>query len=164
MTLNELILFYWTKHVQTHYVKNSKPSSEQEIIRPTLRVVREHDGMPSAADFGPVKLKAVRKVMIDRGWCRESINQRVNRIRRRFKWAVSEELIDESTWQSLSSVTALQKGRTHAKESIPVLPVEEETINTTLPHLPRVVADMVRIQLLRGVSTRRSLLHSAVRH
>jgi integrase len=47
-------------------------------------------------------------------------------------------------------VTGLGKGRTKAKESVPVEPVPEAIVDATLPHLPEVVADMVRFQLLTG--------------
>jgi integrase len=47
-------------------------------------------------------------------------------------------------------VKGLHKGRTEARESEPVLPVEENVIQATLHHLPPLVADMVRLQRLTG--------------
>jgi integrase len=44
----------------------------------------------------------------------------------------------------------LQKGRTKAREADPVKPVDDKTVDATLPHLPPVVADMVRFQRLTG--------------
>ena len=41
--------------------------------------------------FGPLALKALRKAMIDAGLARTTINQRVGRIVRLFKWAVENE-------------------------------------------------------------------------
>ena len=44
----------------------------------------------------------------------------------------------------------LKKGRTKAPEPEPVLPVEDTLVEATLPHLPEIVADMVRFQRLTG--------------
>ena len=44
----------------------------------------------------------------------------------------------------------LQKGRTPARETEPVVPVSDEVVEKTLPILPEVVADMVRFQRLTG--------------
>ncbi len=41
-------------------------------------------------------------------------------------------------------------GRSSARESKPVLPVADAVVDDTLPHLPVVVADMVRFQRLTG--------------
>ncbi|MGI9326732.1 MAG: hypothetical protein ACR2PZ_16050, partial [Pseudomonadales bacterium] len=48
----------------------------------------------------------------------------------------------------LAMVEGLKKGRTEARETPPVLPVDDETVEATLEHLPQVVADMVRLQRL----------------
>jgi len=44
----------------------------------------------------------------------------------------------------------LQRGRTAARETAPVTPVSDDVVEKTLPHLPDVVADMVRFQRLTG--------------
>ena len=54
------------------------------------------------------------------------------------------------SYQALAAVPSLRKGRTMARETDPVQPVEEATVEETLPHLPSVVADMVRLQKLCG--------------
>ena len=40
------------------------------------------------------------------------------------------------------AVSGLRKGRSEAKETDPVLPVDDETVQATLPHLTPVVADI----------------------
>ena len=44
----------------------------------------------------------------------------------------------------------LKRGRTTARETAPVRPVEHAIVEATLDHLPAVVADMVRLQRLLG--------------
>lgn len=45
-----------------------------------------------AKDFRPLALKAVRQLMVEKGWARNTINAAVGRFRRIFKHAVSNEL------------------------------------------------------------------------
>lgn len=107
-----------------------------------------------AADFGPMALKAVRQRMIDKRWCRNTINGMVSRIVRAFKWAAEEELVPGSVWQDLRSVRGLRKGRSDyhgAKESRPVKPVPEAFIEAIRPHVSRQVWAMVQVQLLTGM-------------
>ena len=78
------------------------------------------------------------------------INDHTQRIRRMFKWAAGNELITFDVYQRLTTVSGLRKGRTEARETAPFLPIEYSTVEATLPHLPAVVADMVRIQRLTG--------------
>ncbi len=49
--------------------------------------------MTLAKDFGPLALRAVGDRMVANGLARTSVNARVNRIRRAFKWASSVELV-----------------------------------------------------------------------
>ena len=88
--------------------------------------------------------------MIADGLSRNTINQHVGRIRRIFRWAVSEELLPVQVHQALATVAGLRKGRGEARESDPVMPVADAMVEATLPHLPPVVADMVRLQRLTG--------------
>jgi integrase len=103
-----------------------------------------------AGDFGPRKLKAVVQAMVEEGLSRGYINHQLGRIKRMFRWAVSEELIPPGVAQALDAVSGLRKGRTTAKERDQVRPVEKATVEATLAYVQPVVADMVRVQLLTG--------------
>ena len=148
LTVNELIISYWERHVVAFYVKDGRPTSERDNIRQALRFLRLHYGHTPAREFGPLGLKAVRNVMIDAGRCRTLINKDVHRVRGLFRWAASEELYPGAMYQSLLTVTALEKHRSLAKERPPVSEVAEEVVMATLPHLPPQVAAMVRLQFL----------------
>ena len=67
-----------------------------------------------------------------------------------FRWAAAEDLLPASVPQGLSMDAGLRKGRTEARDTKPIVPVDDATVETTLPHLPDVVADMVRFQRLTG--------------
>jgi integrase len=145
LSLNELILAYW-RHVEGYYVKDGKPTSEQDNIKQALRFVRRLYGATPAPDFGPVALKNVRQAMIEAGRSRKLINKDINRIRQLFGWAVESELLPVQVHQSLKRVRGLRKGRSAAKETAPVVPVAEAAIRAILPHLSPQVAAMVQVQ------------------
>lgn len=150
ITIVEGIARYW-QHAKSYYVKNCEPTDEQSGIRCALRFLKSLYGDTLAEEFSPLGLKAVRSKMVQADLARSTINQHISRIRRMFKWLVSEELIPEVTWRTLVAVDGLRKGRTEAREPDPVLPVADSIVDRTLPFLPEVVADMVRIQRLTGM-------------
>ncbi len=140
---------YW-RFVTTHYVKHGRPTAEQGSIKCARRPLKELYVTTVANEFGPLALKAVRQKMVDAGLARGTINQNVGRIRRMFKWAAAEELLSFEVYQRLTAVTGLQKGRTEARETAPILPVDDAVVQATLPHLSAVVVDMIRFELLTG--------------
>ena len=60
--------------------------------------------------------------MIDADLSRGVVNHRMARLRRIFKWAVSEEFVPPSVHQALATVEGLPKGRTDFRECQPVGP------------------------------------------
>lgn len=148
-TVVELLAAY-LRFAKTYYRKHGKPTSEISTLKRALATVKLLYGRELAANFGPRALKTVRQEMIDKGWVRSQINKQVDRVKRVFKWGVSEELIPGSVYEALRTVTGLRKGRSMAKESVPVKPVSEEDIEATLQHLSPIVSDMVQLQRLTG--------------
>jgi len=145
----EVLAKFWG-FAERHYRKNGEPTQEIECLRYAARPLRQLYGDTLARDFGPLALKALQQHMIGQDLCRNVVNSRVNLIRRIFKWAVSEELIPAGTLHALQTVSGLRRGRTDARESKPVGPVDDSIVEATLPHLPVVVASMVRLQRLIG--------------
>ena len=146
LSVVELIAHYWN-YAEGYY---GSTSQQADHVRRILRLVRQHYGDTPAAEFGPRRLKAIRQMLIQRGNARSYINSNIDRIKRMFKWAVGEELIAPATYHALHAVAGLRKGRSAAKETQPVGPVADDVIDQTLPHLPDVVADMIRLQRLTG--------------
>lgn len=148
VSINELILVY-RRHAHEYYRKRGVVTREAGMIDDVLRVLRRHHGATIAGDFGPVMLDELREKMIDElDWSRSHINKQVNRLRAMFKWAASKEIIDTATAAALRELPGLKKGRSRARETAPIQPVDDSVIDATIPHLPGVVADMVRIQRL----------------
>ncbi|TWU29632.1 tyrosine-type recombinase/integrase [Bythopirellula polymerisocia] len=150
ITIVELCARYW-QHAKGYYVKDGRCTGENPSIRIALRFLREWYGKTQAADFGPLALKTLRQRMIDENQSRNYVNSQIGRIKRMFKWAVAEELIPPAVSQGLAALPGLRQGRSGARESDPVKPVEHDIVETTLPFLTTIVSDMVRIQRITGM-------------
>jgi integrase len=106
---------------------------------------------PERADwFTPLKAKEFQQWMIAQGQSRGYINTTLGRIRRMFKWGVSEELIPVTAFQALATVPPIRKGR-GARETVPRKPVPREHVDATLDKLAQRLRVMVRLQWLTGV-------------
>ena len=149
LSVNDLILAYWN-FAKGYYGFEDSDRGDAYCLKDALRVVRSLYGRIPARDFGPLALKACRRQMIDKGWSRPYTNAQVDRIRRMFRWAASDELVPGSVYEDLRTVTGLRAGKTEARETEKVRPAPTDHIDATLPHMPPVVQAMVRFQLLTG--------------
>jgi integrase len=147
ISIAELVLLH-DDHLQKHYRKNGKVTSEISCFKTALRFLVKLESGTLIADFGPKKFKRIREAMIADGICRLSINKHMGRIRRLLKWGVSEELIPADVLARISTVDGLQKGRTDAAESLPVLPVPDADIDAIEPFVSAPIWGIVQMQLL----------------
>ncbi|MFV2069345.1 MAG: tyrosine-type recombinase/integrase [Pirellulales bacterium] len=150
LTISELLAAY-LRHAKGYYRRaDGTPTDTIYAVKATLRVLREAYGPTRAVDYGPLALKALQQRMVEGGVSRSYINDHTKRIRRIFRWAVSEEMLPPSVVQALETVQGLRWGRTKARETGPVLPVDNAVVQTTLPHRPEVVSSMVMFQRATG--------------
>ncbi len=139
-------------HADVYYRKpDGSPTSEATAIRQALRVLNRLFAHTPAADFGPLKLKAVRQGMLDAGWARTTINRQISRIRQMFKWGAANELVSGSLCHGLAALDGLRRGRSAAKETDPVKPVPAAHIEAVMPHVSAQVAGMIELQRLTGM-------------
>ncbi|MBC7821687.1 MAG: site-specific integrase [Planctomycetaceae bacterium] len=150
LTIDDLAILFFAFAENYYRRENGEPTGEVNNLRYSLRPLIRLFGNTRIRDFGPIKLKAVREELVKAGHCRTHINSQINRIRRVFRWGVENEHVPSPVYQALAAVAGLKAGRSKAIEAARVLPVPEETVNATIPHLPVVVADMVRLQMLTG--------------
>jgi hypothetical protein len=61
---------------RTAAADSPRPTGQQGI-KNVLRLVRELFGRTPATKFGPLALKAIREKMVDKGWCRKTINDNI---------------------------------------------------------------------------------------
>lgn len=150
ITIDELI-FVYRRHARTYYVKNGRITREAEMIVEVTHCLGRKHGDDYIEEFGPVELDNLRDELItDKDWSRKYINKQVTRLVAMFKWAVSKELCLPDVHAKLAALGGLKKGRTAARETPGVRSVSDAVVAATLPHLPEIVADMVRFQRLTG--------------
>lgn len=148
VTIDELVNEFriWAS---ARYVKNGVHTSELDLFRtalsPVLDLYREID----VNSFGPLALIACRKELVARGYCRLKVNSHLGRIRRVWKWGVSRELVNESTWTALRSVEGLRKGEAH--DLPPVRSVPMDRVNALEGHVLPPVWAMIQLQLWSGM-------------
>jgi integrase len=151
LSVNEVLLAFM-EHAAIYYrTPDGKPTSEVRELKLSIAPVRQLYGLTLAAEFGPVALEAVRKRMIDADLCRTLINRRIDRVKRVFKWAASKALVPVTVYQTLQTLPGLRVGRTEARESTPVKPVDPSHVAATLPFLNRHARAMVELQRLTGM-------------
>lgn len=150
LTVDELISKY-LEYVRDYYVKpNGRPTTEGDLVSSALAPLKKRFGKIKASEFGPLKLKTLREDMIELKWKRGTINSQVSRVRRMFKWAVENELVPVSVFQSLQAVSGLKRGRSQARESSKVKPVLQKHVDAIEPFVSRQVWAMIQLQLLTG--------------
>lgn len=101
-------------------------------------------------EFGPKQYRACRDWWVRKAVSRQYINKQSKRLIAILKWGVGEGLVPVEIYQTVKCVDPLRSGRTSAKEALPIRPVDDSVVDATLPHLPPVVADMIRFQRLSG--------------
>ena len=148
LTIIELCAAYlrWSRE---HY---GPDSGNIDRIRAALKALRHAYGPTPAVEFGPLALQVVQRRLIkgERVHSRRYVNYLTGAIKRIFRWAASQELLPVSVYHALATVPGLRRGRSSARESKPILPVDDATIAATLPYLPAPVAAMVQAQRLTG--------------
>ncbi len=149
-TVAELVLAY-ADHCDEHYRKaDGSFMAEHGHIKLAVRFARKLHGLTSADQFGPLALKAVRQAMVDSGLSRTTINQRVCRVVRMFRWAAENEMLPASIYQALDAVEGLKKGRTRAAEPKRVRPVTDGDVEALRPFLTPQVWAIVELLRLTG--------------
>lgn len=139
----------YREHAGGYYRKNGDVTSEVSCVDTVSRFLEPYRD-ELAMDFGPLKLKRVRDAMVEAKIVRDSINKHMGRVKRLFRWAVSEELIPADTLTALETVEGLRKGRSNAVESEPVLPVSINRVEAVRPFVSRPIWGLIQFQLLTG--------------
>jgi integrase len=130
------------------------------VERSMCRWLKEHYATTPAKDFGPLALSALRirmtksKVMVggnrrfpsDRNLSRKYVNALTFAVVRMFRWAAQNELVPGSIYMNLRALGSLEHGRSEARETQPVRPVEEKHMNAALKHAEPMLAAMIRFQ------------------
>ncbi|MGC3971781.1 MAG: site-specific integrase [Pirellulales bacterium] len=150
LTVAELANAYrrWAKR---HYVREGVSIATYSKVELMMKQLGKNPyGLTAVCNFGPSMLKGLQAELANSGKARRYVNDLIDIVRRCFKWGVSEELVAVSVLQALQTVSGLRRGRTKARETEPVKPVEAWVVDATLQFLPPVVDDMIRLLRLLG--------------
>ncbi|MCD0459972.1 tyrosine-type recombinase/integrase [Roseiconus lacunae] len=104
-----------------------------------------------ADQFGPVRLKEFRAMLVNEGLSRKYINRLTNCVVGIFKHAVAGELVEVNVFERLRTLEPLRKGQTIAPEKERTAPVPLETVRKTAEHLSPIIKAMLRIQVATGM-------------
>jgi integrase len=134
------------KHAKSYYRSGDEYYQCCHACKPLVSMF----GTVHLSDFSTKVFKAYRQHWVSSGNARGYVNKQSQRLMRIVSWWVSEELIDPGVLHKIREIEPLKKGRCDCPETEPVKPVDDATIEKTLPHLSPVVADMVRLQAVLG--------------
>ncbi len=146
LTVVEALALAW-EHLQAYYAHDG---SELHKFKMLVAIVRDLFGPQPVASFGPLAVKAVRQVLIDRGHARGHINHQIGRLKRLFRWLAENEHIPASVVDAIDKVSELRKGR-GGRETAKVKALPDDILEATLRHAPPMVAAMARLQRATGM-------------
>ena len=150
-TVNDVILAYYTWALENYRAADGTLSREPEAMKLAFRPLKHLYGETPAAEFGPLKLQAVRRHMIDQNLVRSLINKCIRYIQRMFEWAVSQEMIPPTVREGVLSVKPIMAGRGGVREGKTVTAVPDAHVNAILEFLPPTLKAMVEVQRLTGM-------------
>jgi integrase len=149
VTVTELCAAY-RQFAQGYYQRDGAPTVQYTKVKQRIRILIDHSGKLPVNEFSAKRLKTIQAALVDQGLSRVGVNERIDGIRRIFRWGESEDLVPKGTEHNLKTVQGVAQGRTKAREMPPVLPVDDATVDGTLPFCPPVVADLIRFQRYTG--------------
>lgn len=162
-TVNEVVLRYLTEHAAVYYVHpdTKEPTTEQAAIKEAVRLlVRLYGDLP-IVEFDSLALEAVqmamatgsaltdteRKKKLARrqplGLARTTINRHVDRIKRIMRWGCAKKVVPSENLVNIEAVQSLKQGRSIARETEIVKPVDPEIVAKTVHYMAPCPADMV---------------------
>jgi integrase len=150
VTVVQIIAQYRSWAVDYYRDETGRPTGTAENIRPIMKRLRKWYGSELASEFTALALKDVVRRLIAEGLSISTVNDAICRIRHMFRWAASEKLVNVAVYQELDTVQMERQGRSKAKPKRIVEAVSDADIEATLPHLPAIVRDMVKLQRLTG--------------
>lgn len=103
----------------------------------------------SINNFGPRHLLELQKEFVARGLTRQGINKRINLTRRIFRWGVSQNLVQQQTFEALKTIFPVKKGvamEAKIKNSANITDVVK-----TMNFLHPILNAMIKLQLLTGM-------------
>lgn len=140
----------YTDFAVKHYSTTEGPTKEYAEMVLALSPLVDLFGSLDGGEFSPTHLVAVQEHMLGLGTlCRQTINHRIVRVKRFFRWASKFDEVPRVLYWELKCVDPLPFGR--GSEAKDVEPVAWSVVVATMPWLSPVVAAMVQLQAICGM-------------
>lgn len=149
-SVNELCLRFITDQFPKYRRPDGRESAECDCYRGVIKILRTLYGETPVTEFGPLRLRKAREVMIGNGWCRTFVNKQTGRLRHLFRWGISWEMVPQSVADALKSVDALKPGESKAPESLARVAIPLEDVERIKPGMRQRTRDLVDLLLFTG--------------
>jgi integrase len=144
-TLTAVLAAWWPECKRRYHQGKGKLGGAQNW-RPIIRMLRTEHGTEPADRLGPAKLRQLIEAEGKRrGWSLRHSRDVLSKVKLIYRWAKNEELISSQAYEQIRDVEIR-----HGRRTKPLPPIDDATVDATLPHLKPVVAAMVRFQRLTG--------------
>jgi integrase len=150
LTLAEVFSAFLDHAEQQYRHPDGTPTGQLSAVKVAIKAFRELYADLPIAEVGPLCVKAARAIWVAEKHARVECNRRVAILKRILKWGVSEQIVPPLVYQSICTITGLQKGKTTARELPPVKAVDDRVVEATLPHLNRHIRGLIEFQRLTG--------------
>jgi integrase len=125
-------------------------TGEADNMEFSLRVLKDLFAELHPQNFTPQDLEKCQKEMIERNLARTTINARINRIRRFFKWLTRKGHV-RGMLEDLKAVAPIQRGRTAAPEPAPIKAVHRHEVDSVFTFMSPTIQSMVDVEWLAGM-------------
>jgi integrase len=150
LLIGEVVLRY-IAYAEKYYVRDGAPTGEHVTIRNALDpLVTRYADLP-VTEFTPAMLEQLQEDMIGLDRSRSYVNKSCDIIRRCFKWCVRKGFVTSGVLGALQSVDGLKKGRSAARETAPIGPVDDQHVQAVLPKVSVLVGDVVQVMRFTGM-------------
>ena len=151
VTVSELCSL-WDAHCREYYRgPDGLPTSTAANAILDVRLFRELYGNAAVAELTHADMLQLRDALVRSGIARHTVNARLWRVKYMLAWALDEAIIPATVKAELTQVQGVRRGRTAARETAPVRPVDDATVSATVEHMTPNTADMVRVHRLTGM-------------
>ncbi len=136
-------------------VRIGESNNELKTTLLSHREILVRFGNEPALEMTPAKLRIVQIAMCDAGLCCSSVNSRIRRVVRSFRWAVARTLLPPEVLQGLMAVEPVRPPQAPLHAPVQCVPVE--AVRITIAHMKdkqtgkNVVGDICRLMLLTGM-------------
>lgn len=149
-TIDELALGY-LDFAKRYHSRDGKPTKEFASTVSAIGQLCEMFGEKEGRTFTASQMVRLQDQLIENGYARKSINQRIGRIRRFFRWCCKHDHLPATLYHSLLAVDGLRRGKSGAREPEPIGPVDLQHVDALLPFVSPQIAAMTQIQHLCGM-------------